>query len=68
MPSHYDSMIAKLIVHGTNRGECIARMKKALEEYIILGIDNTIQLHQDILVDKNFIAGNYNINFMNDLY
>ena len=35
---------------------------------IILGIDNTIQLHQDILVDKNFIAGNYNINLMNYLY
>ena len=68
VPPHYDSMIAKLIVHGTNRRECIARMRKALEEYIILGIDNTIQLHQDILVDKNFIAGNYNINFMNNLY
>ena len=67
IPPHYDSMIAKLITYGKNRHECISKMKKALEEYVIMGIDNTIQLNQDILDKDEFISGNYNINFMNEL-
>jgi len=60
-------MIAKLITHGADREECISRMKRALEEYVIMGVDNTIQLHQDILKENNFVSGKYNINFMNDI-
>ena len=67
IPPHYDSMIAKLITYGKNRQECISKMKKALEEYVIMGIDSTIQLNQDILDKDEFISGNYNINFMNTL-
>ena len=65
VPAHYDSLICKLISHGSNRKESIAKMKRALQEFAIMGIDNTIQLHQSILSNDNFISGNYDINFMN---
>ena len=68
VPPHYDSMVAKLITYGENREESISKMKRALEEYIIIGIDNTIQLNQDILRKDEFLSGNYNINFMNKMY
>ena len=67
IPSHYDSMIAKLITHGNTRYESIQKMKRALEEYVIMGIDTNIQLHQRILESDQFLSGNYNINFMSDL-
>jgi len=67
VPSNYDSMIAKLISHGATRNECIQRMKRALEEYIIMGIDNNIQLHQKIINNNDFLAGNYNINFLSKI-
>ena len=65
VPAHYDSLICKLISHGSNRKESIAKMKRALQEFAIMGIDNTIQLHQNILNNDNFISGSYDINFMN---
>ena len=61
---HYDSMIAKLITFGDNRNDCIQKMKRALEEYIIMGIDTNIQLHQKIIQSDEFLSGNYNINFI----
>jgi len=64
IPSHYDSMIAKLITYGTNREDCIQKMKRALEEYVIIGIDTNIQLHQKIIQSDEFMSGNYNINYM----
>ena len=66
IPPHYDSMIAKLITYGKNRDESILKMKKALEEYVIMGIENTIQLNQDILKSEDFVSGKYNVNFMNE--
>ena len=48
IPPHYDSMIGKLITFGDSREDCILKMKRALEEYIIIGIDTNIQLHQKI--------------------
>ena len=60
-------MISKVISYGNNRNESIEKMKRALAEYIIIGIDNTIQLNQDILSNEEFISGNYNINFMNQI-
>ncbi len=66
IPPHYDSMIAKLITYGKNRDESILKMRKALEEYVIMGIENTIQLNQDILKNENFVSGKYNVNFMNE--
>ena len=64
IPPHYDSMIAKLITFGDNRHDCIQKMKRALEEYVIIGIDTNIQLHQKIIQSDEFIAGNYDINYM----
>ena len=66
IPPHYDSMVAKLITYGKNRDESILKMKKALEEYVIMGIENTIQLNQDILKSEDFVSGKYNVNFMNE--
>ena len=64
VPPHYDSMIGKLITYADNRKECIARMNRALEEYIIMGINTNIQLHQKIIMSKEFQSGKYDINFM----
>jgi len=61
---HYDSMIGKLITYADNRKECIAKMNRALEEYIIMGINTNIQLHQKIIMSKEFQSGKYDINFM----
>ena len=63
---HYDSLIAKLITFGDNRIVCIQKMKRALEEYIIMGIDTNIQLHQKILQSNEFLSGEYSINFMSN--
>ena len=64
VPSHYDSMIGKLITYADNRSECISRMKRALEEYVIMGINTNIQLHQKIIMTEEFQSGKYDINFM----
>tara|TARA_Y100001970_G_scaffold219422_1_gene269216 strand:- start:917 stop:2245 length:1329 start_codon:yes stop_codon:yes gene_type:complete len=64
VPPHYDSMIGKLITYADNRKECIARMNRALEEYVIMGINTNIQLHQRIIMSKEFQSGQYDINFM----
>ncbi len=61
---HYDSMIAKVIVHGRDRAEAIARMKRTLEMAVIEGIHTTIPLHLKILNDADFIAGRLNTHFM----
>jgi len=64
VPPHYDSMIGKLITYADSRSECIARMKRALEEYVIMGINTNIQMHQKIIMTKEFKSGKYDINFM----
>ena len=64
VPPYYDSLIAKLITYADNREDCIKKMKRALEEYIIVGVDTNIQLHQKIIQSDEFIAGNYYINYM----
>ena len=64
VPPYYDSLIAKLITYADNREDCIKKMKRALEEYVILGVDTNIQLHQQIIQTNEFISGNYDINYM----
>ncbi|OGV38462.1 MAG: acetyl-CoA carboxylase biotin carboxylase subunit [Legionellales bacterium RIFCSPHIGHO2_12_FULL_42_9] len=64
VPPHYDSMIGKLISHGSTREEAIARMKNALDEIIIDGIKTNIELHQRIMRDKSFIHGGTNIHYL----
>jgi acetyl-CoA carboxylase biotin carboxylase subunit len=59
IPSQYDSMIAKLIVYGGDRSEAISRMKRALEEFIIEGINTTIPFHKKVLNNPDFIKGEF---------
>jgi len=61
VPPHYDSLVAKLIVHGAGREACLMRLKRALEEFVIDGIATTIPLHQRLLEEPDFIAGAYDI-------
>ena len=64
IPPHYDSLIAKLIVFGDDREQCRMRLKRALEEYVITGVKTTIPLHQALLDDPDFIAGDYSIKWL----
>ncbi|MHC8509755.1 MAG: acetyl-CoA carboxylase biotin carboxylase subunit [Rhodospirillales bacterium] len=64
VPPHYDSLIAKLIVHGATRNECLMRLKRALDEYVIDGVNTTIPLHRRILDEPDFIDGNYDIHWL----
>jgi acetyl/propionyl-CoA carboxylase alpha subunit len=64
---YYDALIAKLIVHESNREETIARMKRALEEYRIIGIRTNIPFHQNLLQNPDFLAGNFNTQFVQDV-
>jgi acetyl-CoA carboxylase biotin carboxylase subunit len=67
VPSHYDSLIAKLVVHGTTRNECMMRLRRALEEFVIGGIDTSLPLHRRIIAEPNFINGNYDIHWLEHL-
>ncbi len=64
IPPHYDSMIAKLIVHGTSRNECLLRLKRAIDEFVIGGIETTLPLHQQIIAQADFINGDYDIHWL----
>ena len=64
VPPHYDSLIAKLISYGKTREEAIARMKRALREFVITGIKTTIPLHERILESPEFCAGDYTIHWL----
>ncbi|MDG1858167.1 MAG: ATP-grasp domain-containing protein, partial [Emcibacteraceae bacterium] len=64
IPPHYDSMIAKLIVYGKTRNECLMRLRRSLEEYVIDGIKTTIPLHQKLIREDDFINGDYNIHWL----
>lgn len=64
VPPYYDSLLAKLIVHAPTRAEAIARMRRALMEFLISGLDTNIDFHLAILRDPDFIAGNYNIGYL----
>ncbi|NMM44324.1 acetyl-CoA carboxylase biotin carboxylase subunit [Rhodospirillaceae bacterium KN72] len=64
VPPYYDSLVSKLVVHGANRNECLMRLKRALDEYVIGGIQTTIPLHQKIIAQKPFIDGDYDIHWL----
>jgi acetyl-CoA carboxylase biotin carboxylase subunit len=61
---HYDSLVSKLVVHGTSRNECLMRLRRALEEYVIGGIATTIPLHQRIIEQADFVNGDYDIHWL----
>jgi len=64
VPPFYDSLISKLIIHGRTRNECLMRLRRALEEYVIGGIETTIPLHQRLVGARDFIDGDYDIHWL----
>ena len=66
VPPYYDSMIAKLIVYGSTRQEAIRRLRRALEEFVIDGMKTTIPLHQALIEDPEFLAGDYTIKWLEE--
>jgi acetyl-CoA carboxylase biotin carboxylase subunit len=64
VPSNYDSLVAKLVVHGQTRPEAIARLRRALAEMVVSGIKTTLPLHQRIVADPQFQAGDYTIHWL----
>ncbi|MDR2067631.1 MAG: acetyl-CoA carboxylase biotin carboxylase subunit [Holosporaceae bacterium] len=68
VPPYYDSLIAKLIVHANDREQCLARMRRALREYVIEGIDTLIPLHLKLVENSDIIAGNYDIHFLERMF
>ena len=64
IPPFYDSLIAKLIAYGRDRTEAIARMRRALDMFVVEGIYTTIPLHQRIMIDPDFISGKFNTSFL----
>jgi acetyl-CoA carboxylase biotin carboxylase subunit len=64
VPPYYDSMIGKLIVYGKTRERCIMRLRRALEEFVVEGMKTTIPLHQQIVQDEQFLAGDYTIKWL----
>ncbi|MFA6280471.1 MAG: acetyl-CoA carboxylase biotin carboxylase subunit [Bdellovibrionales bacterium] len=66
IPPYYDSMIAKLVVHGASRNECLLRLRRSLEEFVIGGVDTTLPLHRRIISQSDFINGHYDIHWLED--
>ncbi|MBE9604059.1 acetyl-CoA carboxylase biotin carboxylase subunit [Acetobacteraceae bacterium H6797] len=64
VPPHYDSLVAKLIVHAPTRSEAIARMRRSLDEMVVAGIKTTLPLHMRIMDDPEFQAGDYTIHWL----
>jgi acetyl-CoA carboxylase biotin carboxylase subunit len=64
IPPYYDSLAGKLIVHGRDRAECVARLKRSLGEMVVAGIETTIPLFQDLLVEPDIIKGDYHIHWL----
>jgi len=66
VPPHYDSLIAKLVVHGQTRNECLMRLRRCLEEMVIDGIETTLPLHRRLVENPTFINGSYAIHWLEE--
>ncbi len=66
VPPHYDSMIGKIIVYGDNREHALARMRTALGETVVEGIQTNIALHRELMMDPGFITGGTNIHYLEE--
>ena len=64
IPPYYDSLIGKLIVHGKTRGECLMRLKRALDEFVIDGVETTLPLFRALVRDRDMLDGNYHIHWL----
>jgi acetyl-CoA carboxylase biotin carboxylase subunit len=67
VPPYYDSLIAKLIVHGADRAEAMAKMERALSQFVVQGIETSIPLHQEIFANEDFRRGDFDTKFMERL-
>jgi acetyl-CoA carboxylase biotin carboxylase subunit len=66
IPPYYDSLVGKLIVHGKTRGECLMRLKRALDEFVIDGIETTLPLFRALVRETDIIDGDYHIHWLED--
>ncbi len=66
IPPYYDSLVGKLIVHGKTRSECLMRLKRALDEFVVDGIETTLPLFRALARDKDIIDGDYHIHWLED--
>jgi acetyl-CoA carboxylase biotin carboxylase subunit len=64
IPPHYDSLIGKLIVHGKTRGECLMRLRRSLDEFVVDGIETTLPLFRALVRDEDIINGDYHIHWL----
>jgi len=64
IPPHYDSLIGKLIVHARTREECLMRLKRALDEFVIEGVETTIPLFRDLVINDDMQTGDYDIHWL----
>ena len=64
IPPYYDSLLGKLIVHGKSRNECLMRLRRALDELVVGGIDTTIPLFQELIKQADILDGDYNIHWL----
>lgn len=67
MPPYYDSMIAKIICRAPTRSECITKMERALDEFIVEGIKTTVPFHQKLMKNERFRSGDYHTNFLSEV-
>ena len=64
VPPYYDSLVAKLVVHGQTRNECLMRLRRALDEMVIGGIETTLPLHRRLVTAPDFVDGSYDIHWL----
>jgi len=64
IPPFYDSLVAKLIAHGQTRNEALARLNRALDEFVVEGVKTTIQFHKKLIAHPDFISGNFDTGFL----
>jgi acetyl-CoA carboxylase biotin carboxylase subunit len=67
IPPFYDSMVAKLIVRGRNRNECLMRLRRCLEEFVIGGVNTTLPLHRELIENADFVNGIYDVHWLEKL-
>ena len=68
MPPYYDSLIAKLIIHGDDRDHCLARLRRALQEFIVEPIPTTLTLNKRLVYADAIRGGNYNIRWLEEVF
>src|SRR6266699_759808 len=64
IPPYYDSLLGKLIVHGRTRGECLMRLRRSIDEFIVDGVETTLPLFSALVRDSDFVDGNYHIHWL----